>query len=525
MNKNDHPIFDRARLGLSRRDALAFTSAAIAASTFGSLAIAQETPKRGGVLKVSANANPSSLDPATGGAGTDHTMLYPIYDTLVEWDYATLKPKAGLAESWSFPDGKTLVLNLQKGVMFHDGTPLDAEAVKFNIERNKSDARSNLKADLATVASVEVTGPLQVTLRLTQPDTALPGILSDRAGMVFSPSALKASHNIDRTPVGAGAYTFVSWTDNDRIVLKRNEKYWRPNRPYLDGIEFAIIPESATGLRAVVSGQNDVVYALPARQKPIIERAKTLTKVTGPTVYCVQLYFNWSRPPFNDIRFRRALNFALDREAYVKATLDGVGEPAYMNLPSSHWAYDADTAKLYPHDPAMARKLLAEANVPDGYVLELVGYTDQDSVRRGEILIEQFSKVGLKTRFTNGSIPEMSAAFFGPEKKGEGLLAAWTGRPDPSLTYSLMYSKDSYFNAGRAPVPAELPDAIRDTRATENIDDRRKAFAKVQRIVMENALVLPMAFQFELDAMAQRVKGYQPNLLGKPKYEDVWLNG
>ena len=93
MTENKHPIFNLERVGLSRRDALALTAAALAASTFGSMAIAQETPKRGGVLKVSSNANPSSLDPATGGAGTDHTMLYPIYDTLVEWDYATLKPK------------------------------------------------------------------------------------------------------------------------------------------------------------------------------------------------------------------------------------------------------------------------------------------------------------------------------------------------------------------------------------------------------------------------------------------------
>ena len=86
-----------------------------------------------------------------------------------------------------------------------------------------------------------------------------------------------------------------------------------------------------------------------------------------------------------------------------------------------------------------------------------------------------------------------------------------------------MYSKESYFNAGRADVPADLPDALKATRLTENIDERKKAFSKVQRIVMENALVCPLAFQFELDALSSKVKGYKPNLLGKPKYEGVWL--
>ncbi len=511
---------DNTPRGLSRRDALALAGAL---ATLPAGAWAQGAPRKGGVLKIAANANPSSLDPTTGGAGSDHTMLFPMYDTLTEWDYETLKPKPGLAESWTFADPQTLVLNIRAGVTFHDGTPLDAEAVKFNLDRNKTDQRSNLKADLVTVASVEITGPQQVTLKLSQPDAALPGILSDRAGMMVSPTAVKTNGNIDRKPVGAGAYSFVSWTDNEKLIVKRYDKYWRAGERHLDGIEFSIIPEVATGVRSVVAGQNDLAYALPARQKAVLARASSVKQTTGPTVYCQQIYYNWGKPPFDDIRIRKALNFALDRETFVKATLEGVGEPAYMNLPSSHWAYDAETAKLYRYDPDKARALLKEANVPQGFVLDLVGYTDQDSIRREEIIIEQLAKVGLKAQFTNGSIAEMSAAFFGKDKKGAGLLSAWTGRPDPSLTYTLMYSKDSYFNAARADVPAELPDALKATRLTENIEERKKAFAKVQRIVMENALVCPLAFQFELDAHAGKVKGFKPNLLGKPKYDGVWL--
>jgi peptide/nickel transport system substrate-binding protein len=510
----------------TRREAMALISGAMAGVALGGGGVrAQGAPKRGGILRISAPTNPSSLDPATGGAGSDHAFLFTMYDTLTEWDFETLKPRPGLAESWSFTDPTTLLLKIRPGVTFHDGTPLDAEAVKFNLERNKSDPKSNIKADLAAMASVEVSGPMQVTLKLHAPDAALPGILSDRAGMMVSPTALKASAtgNVARTPVGAGAYAFVSWADGERIVIKRNEKYWKENRPYPDGIEFAIISELTTGVRSVTAGQNDLIYQLPPRQKAVVERSNSLKVVNGPTLYVFQIFLNWARPPFDDVRVRKAFNLAIDREAFVKAALAGLAEPAYMNLPKSHWAYDKSVVELNPYDPDKARKLLAEAGFKEGTVIEIGGYPDQDSVQRQEILIEQLRKAGISVRFVNAPVAEASAAFFGPEKRGAGLLAAWTGRPDPSLTYSLMFTKDAYYNGGRAAVPPELEAAIKESRASEDIEIRRKAFAVVQRLVMENAFVVPLAFQYELVAMNKRVQGYKPNLLGKPKYDDVWL--
>ena len=514
----------REKMWTTRREAMALLSGAAAGVALGGGARAQGAPKRGGILRVSAFTNPSSLDPATGGAGSDHAFLFTMYDTLTEWEFDTLKPRPGLAESWSFTDPTTFVLNIRPGVTFHDGTPLDAEAVKFNFERNKTDPKSNIKADLATMASVAVTGPMQVTLTLNTPDSAMPGILSDRAGMMVSPTAVKANGGaVNRTPVGAGAYAFVSWADGERIIVKRNEKYWKKDRPYPDGIEFAIIPELTTGVRSVTAGQNDLIYQLPPRQKVVVERSNNLKVVNGSTLYVFQMFLNWAKPPFDDIRIRKAINFAIDREAFVKASLAGLAEPAYMNLPKSHWAYDKSVAGLYPYDPDKARKLLAEAGFKEGTTIEIGSYPDQDSVQRQEILIEQLRKVGISLRFLNAPVAEAAGAIFGAEKRGSGLLAAWTGRPDPSLTYALMFTKDAYFNGGRAPVPPELEAAIKESRASEDIEMRRKAFATVQRIVMDNAFVVPLAFQYELVAMNKKVQGYRPNLLGKPKYDDVWL--
>jgi peptide/nickel transport system substrate-binding protein len=479
--------------------------------------------KKGGVLKVSAPTNPSSLDPTTGGSGQDHSFLYPMFDTLVAFEWSTLKAVPGLAESWKWADPRTLVLNIRSGVLFHDGTPLDAEAVKFNLERSRSDQRSSIKADLGSVQAVEVSGPQQVTLKLSQPDTALPLILSDRAGMMSSPKAVKElGKDHDRKPVGTGPMKFVSWNDNEKVVYIRNDKYWQAGQPLLDGIEMNIIAETNTGLRSVVAGQNDFVYFLAPQQKQIIDRAKSLTAVTGPTLYCIQLFLNYGRPPLDNPKVRLAINHAIDRQTYSKATMGGIAEIAWMALPTAHWAYDPKLANVWRYDPDKAKKLLAEAGHPNGIDLTFLGYSDQRSQQRQEVLIEQLSKVGIRLKWQTGSIPEMSAAFFA-DKKGEALLAAWTGRPDPSLTYSLMFSESSYYNAGRKEWSPELTAALLETRASEDIEARKAAFAKVQKIACEAALFVPLVFQLELDAVVGKVKGYKTNLLGKPRFDGVWL--
>jgi len=524
MNPMSFPPADETAeqpVRVTRREMIGLITGAFTAGP-SAVALAQGAPRRGGVLKVAAPANPSSLDPATGGAGTDHVFLYTIFDTLIEWDYETLRAKPGLAESWSFSDPRTMVLTLRKGVVFHDGTPFDAAAVKFNLDRARTGQRSNIKADLATVDAVEVTGSHVVTLRLNQPDAALPLILSDRAGMMSSPKAVQALGNDhDRKPVGTGPWRLVNWADGEKVSVTRNDKYWKPGMPYLDGIELQIIIEVNTGLRSVVAGQNDYVYFLSPQQRAVVDRSK-LQSNSGPTLYCIQLYMNYGRAPLNDAKVRRAINHAIDREAFVKATMGGLAEVAWTQLPSAHWAYDKSLVNAWPHDIDAARKLLAEAGHKDGIDLTFLGYTDQRSVQRQEVFMEQLRKAGIRVKFNNGIIADMSARFF--RQEGDGLLSAWTGRPDPSLTFSLMYAKNAYFNAGKAEPSFELSAALLASRASTDQEVRKRELGRVMKIISDLSLVAPLCFQLELDAAARKVQGYKPNLLGKPKFENVWLS-
>ncbi|WP_375175074.1 ABC transporter substrate-binding protein [Pseudooceanicola sp.] len=507
---------------LRRRQVLAGMAGVAAAGMLPNGAFAQA----GKVLKIRGNANPSSLDPTTGGSGSDHVFLYNFYDTLVDWNPETLAPIPGLAASWEFTDPTTLVFKLQEGVTFHDGTPFNAEAVKFNLDRNRTAELSNLKSDVANISNVEATDETTVTLTLSAPDSALPLILSDRAGMMVSPAALgnDPEANVDREPVGTGPWKFASWTDGEKVAGERFDDHWRDGVPGVDGIEIMIIPETATGLRAVQSGQVNIAYQLDERQQQLIEKMPNLTLISGPTLYVYQVYINSARGPLQDVRVRRAMSMAIDRDAYVKVTQAGVGEPAYMFLPKAHWAWSEEAAKQITYDLEGAKALMEEAGYGDGIELDMRGYPDQASVQRQEFLLAQWAKIGVTGRFQNAPIAEASGRFFGEEKVGDILMSAWTGRPDPSLTYALLYSETSYYNPGRVAPPAGYVEALQKSRETSDQAERAAALAEVQKLAMEAQLSIPLSIRYEVDAATDDVENYRANLLGKPKFRDVKLS-
>ncbi len=508
------------KAGMNRRDLMALLGGGAVLAGLAPFDLQAQTAS--GTLKVSTRANPSSLDPMTGLAGDDTPVLWAVYATLLDFEFASLEPKPGLAESWGYPDPQTLVLKLRPGLVFHDGAPLDAEAVRFNIERARTDPRSTIKSDLSSVDSVEVKGADQVILRLKQPDAALPLALTSRAGMMVSPKAAKElGDKLVRNPVGAGPWSFVSWSDNASIVMKRNDKFWRPNNPKVDKIEFVIIPELNTGLRSVVAGQNDFVYKLSPQQKPVIDRAKNVEAVMGPTLYFHLIYFNNSRPPFNDARIRRAVCYAIDRESFNKATMLGLGEIAQSAIPKAHWAYDASLEGFFKYDPEKARALLKEAGHENGIDIPTIGWNDQYSQQRQEILIEQLSKVGIRLKVSRHAIADASTLYLGPEKRGEAMISAWTGRPDPIMTYNLLTSATGFFNPAQLQDYPGLSEALVAARTTLDPAKRKEALFKVQRLVAESAWFCPIVFEPEIDAATKDVKDYKPNLLGWPKFEDV----
>ncbi len=479
-------------------------------------------PKRGGILRVAADFQPTNLDPVAGSQGGDFRFLYPIYQSLVDWEPDTLKPKPGLATKWTFTDPTTLVLELRQNVKFHDGTPFNAEAAKFNLERSRTDPKSNIKNDLGSVDTIDASGPYQITLKLKKPNAALPSILAERAGLMASPTAVqKFGGDYPRNPVGTGPWKFTAWRDNEIVSVRRNESYWQSGQPYLDGIDFKIIADTNIGLRSVIAGENDLVTSLSSAQKATVDRESSVASSFGASQAMFPIWINYARPPFDDVRVRQALNYAVDRNVFNKATMAGLNELAPGILPKAHWAYDPSIANRYPHDVAKAKELLAAAGHPNGFEMSLIGPTDERSRQRQEVIIEQLKQVGITVKLMGFSVNDAIKSFF-TDKAGDALLILWGGRPDPTMTFRDLFSKESFYNPARTE-PDGYAAALAETEASQDFAVRAKALSKVQNIVADNALMVPLVFDSQYVVFGKKVKGYTPNLFGRPRYDDVYI--
>ena len=507
---------------LDRRELIKTAIAGAGVLALPGTAFAQDAPRKGGRLRLAIPYNPAALDPMTGRNLPDFDTLYAVFDALIDFVPQTLELKPGLAKSWAFTDPQTLVLELVENVNFHDGTPFNAEAVKFNLERYKNDPRSNVKADIASVDSIEVTGKNQVTLKLNRPNAGLPNILTNRIGLIVSPKSIQDKNgNVDRTPVGTGPFKFVSWQDNESIVLNRNENYWKPGLPYLDGIDMRIINELNTAVRAVVAGEADLAINLQAPQKAIADRSPNVVSRAAPSLVLFGAFLNYGRPPLNDVRVRQALNYAINRDEINKIAAVGLGQVSSAVLPKEHWACDPATQNFYNHDPEKAKKLLAEAGYPNGLELETFGWADQLAMQRQEIIISQLARVGIRVKLT-ALAPQQAVQAFLIEKKGAMSISPSSAFPDPSQVYEALFGKTALRNASGIELPGfrELLDA---TMAAQDQAARKEAFVKLQRFVTEQALQLVQYIAPAVHVASPKVMNYQDSLLAVPKLTEVWL--
>ena len=476
-------------------------------------------PVEGGDITVRQITDVTSMDPISGNSGFDQQTLYPIYDRLVNQDPETLEPTPGLARSWEFEDPTTLVLTLQEGVQFHDGTPFDAEAVKVNLDRAVTLETSTVKQDVAMIESVEVRSPTEVQINLNRPDTSLINILSDRAGMMVSPEAAADPAALAENPVGAGPFTFVEWLPGDRLVLEKNEDYWQDGKPYLDRITFRFITPAETARNALQAGEVDVALQMSSTDVQALEGNDDLEISVHPSLFLAHCYFNFSKPPFDRVEARQAVNLAIDREALNEAYTFGLGEPAHEAFPPGYWAYQEDLGEAFEYDPDRARELLTDAGL-ENMSITGVTTTSTDFGRLNEIVQAQLAEVGIEMTFEQQEPAAATSSFF-EDLEQNIYCSAWSGRPDATQTARSLFGVPSFFNAGGYDAPG-MAEAIDASAAAEDIDSRAEAFNEVIAISQDEALHVPLVHVPNVDAFAGNIQGFTPTL-GKADVSFVWL--
>lgn len=472
----------------------------------------------GGTLRVATQADISSMDPIRGNSGGDHQMLYPLYDTLVSFD-KDLQPQPGLAESWEYETPTALVLKLREGVTFHDGAPLNAEAVKYNLERAAAEG-SNIAADVESIESVEVVDDLTVKLNLTAPNSALVMTLADRAGMMVSPQAAEAAGgDLSTNPVGAGGWKFVDWKRGTSMTYEKFDDYWDSDVERVDKVVIRVMPEPKTRATSLRSGQQDIAWDIVPADAESIQDDDKLTLHEQPRMWTWMIYTNRASEELGDPRVRRALSLAMNRDQLLKSAYFGLGTKPRGFLPDGYWAEPSEKAQL-DYDVDEAKRLIAEAGA-EGLSFDLLLYADSTSTRVGEILKQQWSEIGVTANLVPREVNQANSDYFN-DVKTPAFFAAWTGRPDPALTYRLMFTKEAYFNTSKQSTPG-IEEALAEDAVATTQEDRKKALDKASEAVVEDMPIIPIVFQHSLTGLGENVEGFESNLLGKPKLLGVTL--
>jgi peptide/nickel transport system substrate-binding protein len=473
--------------------AVADTEAAPAAE----VPIVESDPKLK-TLIVAIDSDPAGLEPGTNKAypiGSE--IILNIFDTLVAWkapDFTELEGR--LAESWDISDdGLIYTFKLRDGVLFQDGTPFDAEAVKFSFERTL-ELNPYMTPYFGHITDMTVVDPMTIQLTL---DASLPVFLSWLAmpqATIVSPTAVeKFGEDFNINPVGTGPFTFVSYVPDTEVVLKANEDYYR-GRAQLDTIVFRVIPDASTRRLELENGsidlsqQNGQLYSVPVEDIKAFAENDSIEVIEVPSQIIRQFEFNNSNPnsPVNDVRVRQAMCYAIDYDGLVDGLLGGTADRVYGPLTTNSWGFNPEIKdNAFTYDPDKARELLTEA----GYAANALNfkmYTFQGSLW-GDIstlLQANFADVGINVEIAQTEFP----IYRDLHTKGEFEIALdgrqpWYNDPDAHITIGYLSSLKDTAMTFRMPENAELDAKILAAQSAVSQDERKALYYEIQNEIFD----------------------------------------
>ena len=482
------------------------------------------------VLMIGQIAEPKSLDPQTVTAVNDFRILINLYDGLVRYKPGSLQVEPALATSWKISkDGKRYTFKLRKEVEFHDGTPFNAAAVKFNFDRmlDKKNPYYNtgpfpLAFFFKAIKETKVIDDHTVELILDKPYAPLLSNLAYPTGLIVSPTAVKKEKkDFGRYPVGTGPFKFAKWESNRMVVLERNPDYWG-GAPKLNAVVFRPITDANTRVTELLSGGIDLMVEVPPDNMGMFKKDPryTVYEQAGPHLWF--LILNMKEGPFTDKRMRQAVNYAINKQALVKNVLQGTATVATGPTPAAFaWAYN-NKLKPYPYDPAKAKKLIKAAGYEGAkltfYVTE-GGSGMLNPIAMGTAIQADLAAVGLKVKIEtyewNTYLGKVNSGLAGKADMAE--MAWMTNDPD-TLPYLALrraaWPDQGGFNSGYYANP-KVDRLLEEAREETDQAKRAKLYKKMQAIVYKDA---PWAFiaNWKQNAVsAANVKGFtlQPSFL------------
>jgi peptide/nickel transport system substrate-binding protein len=350
-------------------------------------------------LTIALQLEPPHLDPTSAAAGAIDSVLYSnVFEGLTRF-MSDGSVVAGLAESWEISeDGTTYTFALRDGVSFHDGTTMDAEDVKFTLDRARAEDSANAqKALFAGISEVIVIDPNTVEVKLSAADGNFLFNMAWGDAVIVAPESIET---IKQTPIGTGPFKFDNWVQGDRIEISRNTSYWG-DAPALEAATFKFISDPTAAFAAMMAQDIDAFAGFPAPENlPQFEADPRFQVLVGSTEGETILSTNNKLPPLDDVRVREAIAHAIDRQAIIDGAMFGLGTPIGTHFAPHNPDY-VDLTAQSNYDPEKSKALLAEAGYADGFTTTLKLPPPSYARRGGEIIASQLRAVGIETEITN----------------------------------------------------------------------------------------------------------------------------
>jgi ABC-type transport system substrate-binding protein len=434
-------------LGLGAGAALALAACGSGSGTSGSGGTGSSVLKWGWAL-------PTSWDPVFSSAGWDVHALSLVYAGLTRLDERGAAVPA-LANAWTYnPQGTRVTFTLRPGLKFSDGTTLDATAVKKSLDRGRTDPKSLVAPQLASVKAVSAPDANTVVIDLTHADYQLPNLLAGKTGMVVNPAAFTSdAAGLASKPAGSGPFTLTSYTQNAKAVLRRSPTYWDAASIKLTGFELYPLPDASTVVAALQSGQYNVAQ-IPGSQVEAAKAAGLEVQVI-PSMVVATLDVNSAKAPFDDPKVVEALKYAIDREALLKTQSFGNGEVSYQPFPKGYAGYDPNSANLFPYDPDKAKQLLAQAGHAGGLDVTL---TTSAAAGEPEQIQAQLKKVGINAKIEVIPQAQFTQIIYIQHDR-QLAVDQFAGRDSAVQAFQVLFGQQGLMNPGRT-TPPELTAAI-----------------------------------------------------------------
>ncbi|MEP1961612.1 ABC transporter substrate-binding protein [Tateyamaria sp.] len=451
-------------------------------------------------ITVAMQLEPPHLDPTSAAAGAIDSVLYSnVFEGLTRFmGDGSVVP--GLAKSWEISDdGLTYTFSLRDGVTFHDGTAMDADDVKFTLDRILAEDSANAqKALYAAISSVEVVDPKTVRLTLSEPNGNMLFNLAWGDAVIVAPESIE---NIKQQPIGTGPFKFDSWTQGDSIQISQYAEYWG-DQPALTEATFKFISDPTAAFGAMMAEDVDAFVGFPAPENlPQFEADPRFQVLTGSTEGETILSTNNKQAPFDDLRVRQALAHAIDRQAIIDGAMFGFGTPIGTHFAPHNPAY-VDLTNLSAYDPDKARALLADAGLPDGFETTLHLPPPSYARRGGEIIAAQLAEVGIKAEIINVEWAQWLETVF----RGKSFGLTIISHTEP-MDIGVYANPDYYFQYDN---PA-FQDLIKTLNATTDPDARTKLLVEAETIIAKDAV---NGYLFQLAQLS----------VAKAELQGLWTN-